>query len=151
MPTEPRNRTQEAASIAGRSIGAYLLLLLGVTALAGIGALIWWLGVSTSGIRGAGNVQRDQNNAANREHWSATFNAEYQQAQADADNLAVLKTAADAPGATAQDRTNYLGAQLNCRQDVATYNTDAASVLGRPWIPADLPTVIDATTYCTGK
>lgn len=148
MPLETRSRTRQAVETAGWSIAAYLGVLAAVIALAGVGALVWWLGVATSSIRGNGNVTRDQNTAANREHWSATFNNEYQQITADQANLATLKQAADTPGATQQDRTNYLGAQLNCRQDVATYNTDAASALGHPWIPANLPNTLDSTTYC---
>lgn len=133
----------------GISVGTALLIVGTVIALLVI-SLLWAFGVFTAGIKGSGDVHRDQQNAKNREHWSATFNAEYQQVQADQDNLAVLKNAADGDGATQQDRTNYTGAQLNCRTDVAAYNADAASVLGSPWIPAGLPTQIDAATYCEG-
>lgn len=114
----------------------------------GLAAFLWWLGVFTSGIKGSGDVHRDQNDAKNREHWSQTFNAEFQQIQADQGVIAVLKRQADAAGATTQDRDNYTGAQNNCLQDVAQYNADAASTLGSPWVPAELPARIDSDTYC---
>lgn len=133
-----------AVAIGAGTIVTVTLVLIGCA----IAALLWWLGVFTSGVKGAGDVHRDQQRAGNREHWSATFNAEYQQIAADRDNLTILKRAATGAGATQQDRTNYTGAQLNCRQDVAQYNADAASTLGSPWIPTDLPSQIDATTYC---
>ncbi|MHB9857676.1 hypothetical protein [Streptomyces sp. YIM S03343] len=114
----------------------------------GLSALLWWLGVFTSGIKGAGDVHRDQNNAKNREHWSATFNSEFEQIQADQENVATLKRQATAKGATAQDQANHLGAQLNCRQDVAQYNADTSSTLGAPWVPANLPNRLNADDYC---
>ncbi|MFE2967516.1 hypothetical protein ACFXKC_28360 [Streptomyces sp. NPDC059340] len=133
-----------ATGISAGTIVVTVVILIGC----GIAALLWWLGVFTSGIKGAGDVHRDQNDAKNREHWSQTFNSEFEQIKADQDNLTVLKQAATGTGATAQDRANYTGAQLNCRQDVAQYNADAASTLGAPWVPAGLPNPIDASTYC---
>lgn len=114
----------------------------------GLAALLWWLGVFTSGIKGSGDVHRDQNDAQNREHWSQTFNSEFEQIQADQGVIATLKQQADAKTATAQDRDNLLGAKNNCLQDVAQYNADAASTLGAPWVPANLPDHIDSDTYC---
>lgn len=140
--------TREAAATAGRGIGYYLLILLGVVGAFGIVALVWWLSVAASGTAGSGNVTRDQNSAANRERWSATYNNDMQQVQADQTNLAVLKAAATGPGATQQDRQDYLGLQLNCRTDVATYNTDAANVLGAQWLPAGFPSSLDSSDYC---
>ena len=113
----------------------------------GLAALLWWLGVFTSGIKG-GDVHRDQNDAKNREHWSATFNSEFEQIQADQEIVSSLMRTAQAKGASVQDRDNYSGAQNNCRQDVAQYNADASSTLGQPWVPTGLPDHIDADTYC---
>ncbi|MFI1767474.1 hypothetical protein ACH41H_36245 [Streptomyces sp. NPDC020800] len=113
-----------------------------------VASLLWAFGVFTSGAKGAGDVRRDQNNAKNREHWSVTFNSEFQQLQADQEIVVTLKRQAEAAGATAQDRDNYLGAQNNCRQDVAQYNADASSALGSPWVPEELPTHVDSDTYC---
>jgi flagellar basal body-associated protein FliL len=133
----------------GISVGT-ILTVIGVLIACGIGALIWWLNVSTSGIKGSGDVHRDQQDAKNREHWSAQFNAEYQQVQADQNNIATLKQAATGTSATLQDRANYLGAEQNCQADVAQYNADASSTLGSPWVPPSLPTALTAATYCEG-
>lgn len=127
---------------------AAIITTIVVLFICGLAALLWWLGVFTSGVKGAGDVTRDQNNAKNREHWSQTFNSEFEQIQADQGVIANLKHTADDAGATAQDRDNYTGAQNNCRQDVAQYNADAASTLGAPWVPANLPSHVDADTYC---
>jgi hypothetical protein len=144
-PRITRRDVGDAAT--GFSAGAVITtaVVLFVCALA---ALLWWLGVFTSGVKGAGDVRRDQNDAKNREHWSATFNAEFEQIQADQEIVATLKGQADAKSATAQDRDNYIGAQNNCHQDVAQYNADAASTLGAPWVPANLPARLDADNYC---
>lgn len=131
----------------GFSLSA-VLITASVLFVCALAALLWGLGVFTSGIKGAGDVTRDQNDAKNREHWSQTFNSEFQQIQADQDNLTVLKKTATATGASVQDRANYTGAQLNCRQDVAQYNADTASTLGARWLPQGLPTQINADTYC---
>lgn len=131
----------------GLSLSAVAVTLT-VLFVCGLAALLWWLGVFTSGIKGAGDVHRDQNDAKNREHWSATFNSEYEQIQADQGVIATLKEQAGAQGATAQDRDNYVGAKNNCLQDVAQYNADASSTLGSPWVPANLPDHIDSDTYC---
>jgi hypothetical protein len=110
--------------------------------------VLWWLGVFTAGIHGDAQVHLDQQDAKDREHWSATYNAEDQQLQADQQNLAVLKAAANSPAATQQDRINYQGAQLNCRQDTARYNADTQNLLGAQWLPTNLPTTVNADQYC---
>jgi hypothetical protein len=133
-----------ATGLSAGTVVVTVVILIGC----GIAALLWWLGVFTSGVKGAGDVHRDQNDAKNREHWSQTFNSEFEQIKADQGVIAILKRQADASTATAQDRDNYTGAQNNCLQDVAQYNADAASTLGSPWMPAELPNPIDATTYC---
>lgn len=148
MKTRTRETIADGARAAGVGCGAYLGIALAIVALAGLAALGWWISVIASGPKGAGDIQKDQNSSQNREYWSAKYNADMQQIQADETNLAVLKAAATGPGATQQDRTNYTGAQLNCRSDAATYNTDAANVLGTQWIPTGLPTSVNATTYC---
>ncbi|MDJ0342196.1 hypothetical protein QMK19_03220 [Streptomyces sp. H10-C2] len=131
----------------GFGLGA-LILIATVLVVALVGALIWAIGVFSSDTAGTGNVHKDQQSAQNREHWSATYNGDYAQVKADQDNLTTLKSAAEGQDATQQDRTNYLGAQLNCRTDVATYNADAANVLGHQWIPDGLPSTLNAATYC---
>lgn len=141
--------TRRDVADGAKAIGAGTIwAVLAVVAIGGLSVALWAFGVFTSDAKGAGDVHRDQQNAGNREHWSQTFNSDYQQVTADQDNLVVLKAAATGAGATQQNRANYTGAQLNCRADVAQYNANASSVLGSPWIPAGLPTQLVPTTYC---
>ncbi|MFI5973582.1 hypothetical protein [Streptomyces sp. NPDC051452] len=145
MPRITRRDVGDAAT--GLGAGTVLVIATLTVALI-VASLLWAFGVFTSGAKGAGDVRRDQNGAKNREHWSATFNAEFQQIQADQGIVATLKHQADAESATGQDQANYLGAQNNCLQDVAQYNADAASTLGAPWVPEGLPARIDSDSYC---
>jgi hypothetical protein len=143
LPT--RRDIRDATTWTGLGAGWILLASL---LIAGIVGVLWWLGVLTAGARGAGQVHKDQQSAANREHWIATYNAEYQQLQADQANLGVLKQAATAAGATQQDRIDYQGARLNCRQDAAQYNADTQNLLGAQWLPEGLPATVNADTLC---
>jgi hypothetical protein len=129
----------------GKAIGLSLLAAFG---LAVVGVGIWALTVGFSGIGGAGGVHKDQNNAKNREHWSAVYNGDYNSLQADKSNIAALTAVRNAPGSTEQDQMNLVGAVMNCAQDVATYNADAQNVLGRQWIPSGLPTGVNIADYC---
>lgn len=141
--------THRDVAAGAKAIGAGTIwAVLAVVAIGGLSIGLWAFGVFTSDAKGVGDVYRHQQGAGNREHWSATFNGEFQQINADRDNLIVLKAAAAGTGATRQDRTDYTGAQLNCRTDVAQYNADASGVLGSPWIPSGLPAQITADTYC---
>jgi hypothetical protein len=140
-----RRDIRDGTAWTGLSAAWILLAALLITAIC---ATLWWLGVFTAGTRGTAQVQLDQQKAGNREQWIATYNGEYQQLQADQSNLAVLKDAATGNGATQQDRINYTGAQLNCRTDVAKYNTDTQNLLGAPWLPAGLPTTVNTDTIC---
>lgn len=123
-------------------------ILLAALLIAAICASLWWLGVFTAGAHGAGQVHKDQQSARNREQWIATYNAEYQQLQADQSNIGLLKATATGPGATQQDRINLQGGQLNCRTDAAKYNADTQNLLGAQWLPDTLPSAVNADTIC---
>ena len=132
----------------GGGISAIAATAGAIVFLALVALFVWWLGVFSSNTVGSGNVTKAQNSAANREYWSAKYNTDLQNLAADQANLVGLRQYATGTGATEQDRMNYLGAQLNCRQDAATYNTDAANILGHQWLPSGMPTQVTATTYC---
>ena len=139
--TDARKRV--GIAVGGITLGAVGITLI-VLFVAALGALIWWLGVQTSGTAGAGNVTKDRNSSQNIEHWSTTFNGEYQKIQGDVASLGTLKAAETAPGATQQDRINYTGAVTVCQQDVAEYNADTQNTLAV--VPAGLPSSIHLTT-----
>jgi hypothetical protein len=112
---------------------------------------LWWGGVFASGAVGSGQLHKDQQSASNREQWSATYNGDMNNLLADRDNIDVLKQTVHSPGATAKDLTDLQGAQLNCNQDIAKYNQDAANVLGAQWLPAGFPAQVNSVTYCNGS
>lgn len=143
LPT--RREIRNGAAWTGLSAAWALLAALFIAAIC---AALWWLGVFTSGAAGAGQIHKDQQSARNREQWNATYNAEYQQLQADQSNIGLLKAMATGPGATQQDHINLQGGQLNCRTDAAKYNADTANVLGAQWLPDTLPSTVNADTIC---
>lgn len=108
---------------------------------------LWAFGVFASGPKGAGDIVKQRNSAANIAHWSATLNGLSQQIQADTASIAVARSAAQAPDATKQDQVNLEGVIQNCLTDVAAYNGDVANVLAV--LPAGLPTSIPNDT-CGG-
>lgn len=145
VPRLNRGNIRDGATIVGLGtfIPAIVILVVG-----GLMALLWGIGIFTSGVKGTGDVHRHQQDARNREHWSATFNSEFELIRSDQGNLTVLQEAATRRNATKQDQMNYGGAKVNCLSDVAAYNADAASILGHPWIPQELPAQINPSTYC---
>jgi hypothetical protein len=145
MPLPTRRDIRDGAAWTSLA-GAWILFA--ALLIAAICGALWWAGVFTAAARGNGQVHKDQQRAGNREQWIATYNAEFQQLQADQQNLAVLKAATTGSGATQQDRIDYTGAQLNCRTDAAKYNADTQNLLGAPWLPASLPTTVNADQYC---
>jgi hypothetical protein len=144
MPLLSRQDRRDAAEGTGIIlIGSVALVVIVST----VAALAWWLGVFTSGTKGAGDITRQRNSAANIAHWSATFNGLDQQITADQANIAIAKRAATGPDATKQDQINLEGVEQNCVTDVATYNGDIQNVLAV--VPTGLPASIP-TTVCGG-
>lgn len=130
--------------------GAGLAFIAAVVAIILIGALtvgLWAFGVFTSGVKGNGDLQKQRNSAANRAHWSATFNSLDQQIAADQQMIANDKSVVAGPGATRQDQINLQGVTQNCLNDVAQYNGNVGNTLAV--LPAGLPTNIP-TTVCGG-
>ena len=113
-----------------------------------VGWALWGLGVFTSEVRGTGNVIKDQNRASTREYWIGKYNNDYQKLTADKANIATLGKTADAKGASEQDKSDYQGAQLVCNQDVQDYNGATQDLLGRKWLPDNLPASVNVADYC---
>lgn len=146
MDSITRKEAREGAKIFGLG---WLTVLASVIAVMVITGIVWSVSVGIAGTRGDGNVHKDQQDSHNREHWSAVFNGAYNQIKADQANITTLKAAAESKSADKQDEINYTGAKLACQTDVATYNGYTGDLLGKLWIPAELPAYIDdATTYC---
>ncbi len=128
---------------------ATLVAVLGAVSAVVVGFGIWGLTVLLSGVGGAGTVHKDQNKSTNREHWSATYNTDWTNLQADKTNISTLQAVVNGSKGTEQDTMNLHGMVLNCAQDVATYNADAQNVLGHKWLPSNMPQSVNVTDFCS--
>jgi flagellar basal body-associated protein FliL len=125
-------------------VGVILLILL----IGGVGTGIWWFGVHTSGIKGAGDQQKQTNDVTNRVHWENEFNTLDQNIQS---YRAQIRTAQDAvkqhPGDQFYEQ-NLTGVTQECILAVGEYNADVKKPIAAPWLPTNLPTSYDRTTTC---
>lgn len=136
---------KEEASIFGQFWG---WVIASIVVIGLISAGLWAFGVFTSDAKGTGDVIKDQNKASTREYWIGKYNSDYQKLTADKANIATLGKAANAKGASAQDKQDYQGAQLVCNQDVQDYNGATQDLLGRKWLPESLPASVNVADYC---
>jgi len=130
----------------------YTWLVAGVIALVvlvgGVSAGVWWFDVRTSGIKGAGDQQKQTNSVVNRVHWENEFNTLDQNIQS---YKAQIRTAQDAVKAHPGDQfyeQNLTGLVQECILAVGEYNSDVKKPVAAPWLPTDLPTSYDRTATC---
>lgn len=141
--------TRKEASEGAQAISLGFIVTVVVIFLVGVlSATLWAFGVIGSGIKGDGDVHKMNQDAKNRVHWNAVFNAEYEQIKADQGKIALLKSAAEGDTGTQLDKINYQGAQQVCQDDVAEYNANTGKMLAADWLPAGLPSEINAADYC---
>lgn len=127
-------------------------LVICIVVLLAIASGLWFFGVFSSGVKGAGDVTKHQNSAQNREYWVSKYNNDYNKLQADKSNITTLKqSVTGAAGGTSQDKMNLQGAVLVCNQDVADYNGATQDLLGRKWLPDGLPASVNAADYCSAN
>lgn len=125
----PVRRTIEA-------VGLVWACILGGTLTIALTAGLWiWIATATSGARGHAAVIRQHNSGSNQVQQNATLLGDNATVLSDA---AKIKTLA-ANQATAQDRMDLSGQELNCQSDVTKYNADAASILAAGLLPDGLP------------
>lgn len=128
----------------GLSVLTWVLIVIAVAA--AISAAIWGIKVATSGVKGAGDVQRKTNSGNNRIAAQEHFEALYGQIKAYDQQLD--QAAAD-KAANPGDRyfaVNYSGLVKQCIDARNQYNADANKVTQARWLSADLPYQIDPTT-----
>jgi hypothetical protein len=113
-----------------------------------VGGGLWAFGVFASGAVGAGEVHKDQNKSSTREYWVSKYNADFNKLTGDKNNIATLEKTAKTANATVQDQSDLQGAQMVCNTDVATYNGATQDLLGRKWLPEELPASVLAADYC---
>lgn len=111
-----------------------------LAALIGAGIWIW---TATSGPRGNASVTRQHNGGDNQIAQNTKLLGDNATVQSDQQKISVLAANIQ----TEQDRIDLQGLELNCQQDVATYNADVRSILAAGYLPAGLPTSYP-TTVC---
>lgn len=120
-----------------------------IVVIAVIGVAVWYFGVATSGVKGAGDATKQTNSAANRLQVQAKYSSLYQGILAADLNIGVLDEAAKTDPSVF-NKTNLVGAQNVCNQSVADYNAMAINALTAPWRPVELPISVgaDQATDC---
>lgn len=110
-----------------------------VAAVVLITAAIWAIDVGTSGIRGKGNVIKQNNDSNNQIAAQAEFNKLYGAIQADVRNIQSAAKQVAANPADQFELSALDGDQNLCRTDVTTYDGDTQDTTMKDWRPASLP------------
>lgn len=132
---------------AGRGLALTPILLIAMLVLAlliGAGIWIWTL---TSGARGGAAVTRQHNSGQNQVAQNTELLNDQATVLSDEQKIKVLA----ANLATAQDRIDLQGLELNCQSDVAAYNADVRNILAAGYLPAGLPSSYPATVCEVSK
>ncbi len=109
---------------------------------------LWAFGVFSSGVRGQGDVIKQNNSGDNRIQAQATFNKLWGDIQGYHDNIQAAAAALKAtPGDTYQQ--SVLGAEQQiCRSAVQEYNADTVNTTMRDWRPSQDPASVDPNQEC---
>lgn len=119
---------------AGWILVLVLLLVGGVTS-----ALMWGIGVATSGVKGQGDAIKINNSAENWTKKQAFFEDKYQAVKVADQKIALFAqvVAKNPKDRTAQD--NLTGITSQCMNYVAEYNAESRKFLSQDWKSVDLP------------
>jgi len=138
---ESDNPTRFAWGAFWRSGVGIVLIVAFVLALSGG---IWWLKVATSGVKGRGDVIRQNNDANNRIFSQQHFEDLYAAVVSEDQQLDIFAGKTDD-----YSTSTFAGIQAECIRDRAQYNADANKVLLKDWQTPDLPHQIDPTSPAT--
>lgn len=129
---------------AGWRLGVVFLIVLGLSAVLGIGA--WVFRVATSETKGKGDAQIQVNSAANRLQAQTRYTELYEGIQAADKKINGMQ----ANARSEFDRTNVQGAINVCLENVAAYNRMATDVTTSKWRPELYPERLgdDPATDC---
>lgn len=109
---------------------------------------LWAFGVFSSGIRGQGDVIKQNNSADNRIQAQSAFNKLWGDIQSYRDNIQAAATALKANPADAYQQSVLTAEQQICRSAVQEYDADTLNTTMRDWRPAQDPAQIDSTQEC---
>jgi hypothetical protein len=103
---------------------------------------IYWVGVATSGIKGAGDQELITNSGQNRvnsQEWFESQHGQIVSADQKLDGLKAQVTASIGKPDESWHATNYVGAQNRCIDMREAYNAEARKVSRGEWRSATLP------------
>lgn len=109
---------------------------------------LWAFGVFSSGVRGAGDVIKQNNDANNRIQAQATFNKLWGDIQSYHDNITASVAALKANPGDPYQRSVLTAQQQICRSAVQEYNADTLNTTMRDWRPAQDPAQVDSNQEC---
>lgn len=115
-----------------------------VIAILGVVALVWGLGVFTSGPKGAGDAYKTNQSGSNRIAKQEMFEQLYADIQASDQNLTVLHDTMVADPSYV-NKTNYTAGRLQCTNLVHNYDAEARKYTSQDWRDNKLPSAIDQT------
>jgi len=141
-----RNAADAAEGTSVVLIGAVVVVLVCFL----VGALIWGLGVFSSGAKGAGDQERQKNSVTNRVFWENEFNSLSQNIATYQAQIASARASAAAHPGDSFYEQNLTGLLSECYIAVGQYNADTAKPIASPWLPAGLPVSYDRSTVCGG-
>ena len=113
-----------------------------------LGGALWVAGVFTSGVKGTGDVVKQNNGATNRINTQAYFQDLYGDINAYTTQLATAGAQMTAHPGDDFYETNYVGLYNTCVSAVNSYNAASGKTLFKDWKAADLPQTIASADAC---
>jgi hypothetical protein len=121
-------------------LGAGWLLLIAILVIGGVtSAVIWGIGVATSNIKGAGDLEKINNSAENRRNKQEQFEKLYAAVETNKGLVAQHKANVEANPNDQTAKQTFEGVKSLCINSVNKYNAEARKVTSMDWKAADLP------------
>ena len=139
-----RRDVRDANFVARRTFPSALLwLFVAVLVFSGIGVAVWYFGVATSGVKGAGDATKITNDGRNRVNAQEWFATQYELIRSTDRRIDEAAAARKAKPGNDIAETNYQGLKNRCMEMVGNYNAEAQKVSRAQWRDPNLPTQID--------
>jgi hypothetical protein len=123
-----------------KGLGVGWILLIALLVIGGVtSAVIWGIGVATSGVKGAGDAVKINNSAENRIEKQEKFEKLFAGVEANKEKVALHKGIVEANPDDKTAKQTLAGVQSACISSVNQYNAEARKVTSMDWKAADLP------------
>lgn len=141
--------SRQDAKEAGQGFGAGAVIITACTLFfLLLGALVWYWNVSTSGIKGKGDVKRQNNSASNQIAAQAAFNSLWGDIQGYRNDITASAALVAQDPDNAFQQSVLTAQRQTCQSAVGKYNGYANDTTMREWRPSGDPASIDANTEC---